>query len=153
MRKFWSIRGIFTVMLVGMLAACTHSRPINLCEDSVPVCPRGPYQAYFAAGTAQIDENAARVLDTLLADHAACPQMRIWLGGYTDRVGGVDQNLALSQRRTQAVADYLMAHGIAQARISTAAFGESDLQVPTADEVREPLNNRVLIEFDRPTIP
>jgi OOP family OmpA-OmpF porin len=52
------------------------------------------------------------------------------VGGHTDSIGSDEYNLRLSQRRAEAVAAWLAAHGIAAARLTAKGFGESK---PVAD--------------------
>jgi OmpA-OmpF porin, OOP family len=47
------------------------------------------------------------------------------LEGHTDANGKPAHNLALSKRRAEAVKAYLVAHGIATARLSTMGYGQS----------------------------
>lgn len=46
--------------------------------------------------------------------------------GYTDRIGSDAYNLRLSQRRADAVRDYLVAHGIPPGRIEAVGKGKAD---------------------------
>ena len=69
------------------------------------------------------------------------------LAGYTDTSGSAQYNMGLSARRNTSVRNYLTARGIPDGRISSEAFGEKDLRVPTADGVREPQNRRVQITY------
>jgi len=69
------------------------------------------------------------------------------LAGYTDRSGTPKYNLGLSARRNTSVHGYLNAHGIADAAISSHAYGEANPRVPTADGVRELQNRRVEITY------
>ena len=50
--------------------------------------------------------------------------------GHTDSEGDADYNLQLSERRAQAVADYLEAKGVAVGRLTAKGIGESQ---PMAD--------------------
>jgi OOP family OmpA-OmpF porin len=50
--------------------------------------------------------------------------------GYTDSTGSAAYNKKLSERRAQAVADYLQAHGISGGRMTVKGFGEDN---PVAD--------------------
>ncbi len=59
---------------------------------------------------------------TVLKQNAA---MKITVNGYTDSVGNVEDNLDLSRRRAEAVKKYLVDHGIAENRITTAWYAES----------------------------
>ena len=63
--------------------------------------------------------------------------------GPTDRVGDVESNLALSQRRADFVREWLAASGVPLAGISAGGRGELDPVVATEDEVEEPRNRRV----------
>jgi outer membrane protein OmpA-like peptidoglycan-associated protein len=67
--------------------------------------------------------------------------------GHADRSGPESYNLALSQRRAEAVAAALRARGVPGDAMSLQAFGETRPRVPTADGVREPQNRRVEILF------
>jgi outer membrane protein OmpA-like peptidoglycan-associated protein len=49
--------------------------------------------------------------------------MRFRIEGHTDSAGGRTVNAPLSQRRAQAVADYLVAQGVAQTRLEVQGFG------------------------------
>ncbi|MBR5982602.1 MAG: PD40 domain-containing protein [Bacteroidales bacterium] len=46
------------------------------------------------------------------------PKMVIEIGGHTDNVGSLEYNTKLSTNRAKAVVDYLIAHGVAQERLS-----------------------------------
>lgn len=52
-------------------------------------------------------------------------QVRVELSGHTDNVGGEAFNISLSQRRADAVKNYLTTNGIASVRLTTKGFGFS----------------------------
>lgn len=64
-----------------------------------------------------LNENIA-----ILKDH---PDLYILVGGHADHYGSIDYNVALSKRRAQSVADYLVQNGIESERITIYAYGES----------------------------
>jgi OOP family OmpA-OmpF porin len=67
-------------------------------------------------------EAEARVFgQSLLLPQLANMHFRI--EGHTDSVGGRAGNLILSQRRAQAVADYLVAMGVARDRLEINGYG------------------------------
>lgn len=70
--------------------------------------------------------------------------------GHTDTVADAEYNLALSQRRADAVRRELIARGVAPGAVVTAAAGQGALAVPTGDGVSEPANRRVVIELSQP---
>jgi outer membrane protein OmpA-like peptidoglycan-associated protein len=65
--------------------------------------------------------------------------------GYTDDVGTQDYNLELSQRRAEAVRDFLAQAGIARTSMSTKGFGKSDPRVSGGSEQARAANRRVEI--------
>jgi outer membrane protein OmpA-like peptidoglycan-associated protein len=51
------------------------------------------------------------------------PKMRVSIEGHTDNVGGESSNLKLSQRRAEAVRDYIVAKGVSPARLQAVGYG------------------------------
>ena len=70
--------------------------------------------------------------------------------GHTDSQGTEAYNLALSQRRAQAVSDYLVASGVAAARINESWRGESEPAFPNTTEEFRALNRRVEVSLRAP---
>jgi OOP family OmpA-OmpF porin len=58
------------------------------------------------------------------------PEMKIEIQGFTDNVGSESYNKKLSQRRSDAVKNYLVSKGIASERLTSVGYGESS---PVAD--------------------
>jgi OmpA-OmpF porin, OOP family len=71
--------------------------------------------------------------------------VRIAITGHADRSGSDAYNMALSQRRANAVRDALIREGVPGNRITTTARGETQPLVPTPDGQREPQNRRAEI--------
>jgi outer membrane protein OmpA-like peptidoglycan-associated protein len=65
--------------------------------------------------------------------------------GYTDDIGTQTYNLQLSQRRAEAVRDFLVQTGISPTILSTKGFGKSDPRVPGDSEQARAANRRVEI--------
>jgi OmpA-OmpF porin, OOP family len=71
----------------------------------------------------------------------------VYVSGYADRSGPADFNMHLSRRRAEAVADALVAAGIARKYLEVSWHGEEELPVPTPDGVREQANRVVLMSI------
>lgn len=73
------------------------------------------------------------------------PDVQVYVDGHTDTAGPASYNQRLSERRAQAVADYLASKGVARERMIVRGFGETKLKVPTPDETPKAENRRVEI--------
>jgi outer membrane protein OmpA-like peptidoglycan-associated protein len=87
-------------------------------------------------GKVLVDQEAA----ALVAHHAA----HVKVIGHGDTVGTRTYNYDLGLRRAEAVKAELVAKGVPAATIEVDSHGKYDLLVPTADQVREPMNRRAL---------
>lgn len=96
---------------------------------------------------------ASRILEPLLAMLQADPGMSIDIEGHTDWIGSDAYNQDLSQRRAQAVVNWLVAHGIARERISAVGRGESEPVATNETAAGRQLNRRVEIRRRDPNPP
>ena len=106
----------------------------------------------FATGSYTISPGFKDLLDRVAESLRQYPNSLVDVYGHTDTVGSASSNQLLSERRAQAVANYLTQQGVASSRIRWMGFGETQLAVQTADGVNEPLNRRVeikIIPFDQ----
>lgn len=101
----------------------------------------------FPTDSARLSPNAYEMVADVAADARAHPEVHVIVDGYTDTTGGRDYNKQLSEARAAAVAGVLRRHGIPAVRITARGFGESRLAVPTADQVKEAQNRRVVIRL------
>jgi outer membrane protein OmpA-like peptidoglycan-associated protein len=102
----------------------------------------------FALNSAELTPQARRMLDELgrALTSADLSPYRFRIEGHTDTTGSAEFNMILSERRAQAVRDYLVERfGISRTRLETIGLGQTALAVPTADNVNEPRNRRVHI--------
>ena len=99
----------------------------------------------FASGSSDLNPKARDLLKAMASVLKRYASTHIGVEGHTDTAGGAALNLRLSQLRAKAVADILLAEGVAAPRITTKGFGESFPRVPTRDGVSEPRNRRVEI--------
>ncbi|HYE00864.1 MAG TPA: OmpA family protein, partial [Alphaproteobacteria bacterium] len=105
------------------------------------------YVVFFDFDRADITAEAARIIAEAANAARTNSVTRIAVTGHADRSGTDRYNLALSQRRADAVRAELVRQGVTNDSITVAARGEAEPLVPTADGVREPQNRRVEIVF------
>ncbi|MBA3581988.1 MAG: OmpA family protein [Gammaproteobacteria bacterium] len=79
----------------------------------------------FATGKSDLKGGATKNLDKLAAFLAQYPDRNVTIEGHTDDLGSDATNLALSQRRADAVKSYLVTHGVDAARLTATGKGES----------------------------
>ena len=106
------------------------------------------YGIYFDYDTATIKPDSEETLNRVLRAIKARPEVKLIVEGHTDSRGSDTYNRALSEKRAQAVVNWLVAHGIAEKQLSAKGFGES---VPVADNAKpdgRALNRRVEIALE-----
>lgn len=103
------------------------------------------YIIFFGLNSAKLDQDAERIVLTVVEDLKNTQDYEVILNGHTDTSGKAMHNLALSQKRADTVKGSLVKKGLAAKAITTFAFGESDPKVPTADGIKEAKNRRVEI--------
>ena len=123
-----------------------------------------PVQADSAAGTAAGPANVARIVyfdydsyvvkpefQSLIEAHArflrANTGRRIVIEGHTDERGGREYNLALGQRRSEAVRRALGLLGVPDAQVEAVSFGKEKPAVPGSDEASFARNRRAEIAY------
>ena len=74
-------------------------------------------------GKADIVADSAGLLDRLIETALRCPNANIEIAGHTDTDGDEAGNQALSEKRAQAVADYLVKAGLPAERFSAVGYG------------------------------
>lgn len=121
-----------------------------------PMGATGPKGADFAFLTmndvlfefdrAELRADEAQRLAAVAEYLKANPTFRVELEGYADPRGAQKYNVALSQRRVEAVKSALIAAGVDAARIGTGAYGEMTLKCADATETCWQKDRRVEIK-------
>ena len=83
------------------------------------------------------------VLDSVILVLQEFDKTIIVVSGHTDSKGSVDYNQALSERRADSVAEYLLDQGVIVARLETIGFGEANPLADNATAEGRSLNRRV----------
>lgn len=79
---------------------------------------------FFEYDSDEITQNAEQKLDAKAAVLRANPGVRLRIEGHCDQRGSTEYNLALGQRRAEAVRAYLVNLGIDGSRLSTLSYGK-----------------------------
>jgi len=85
----------------------------------------GKAKVRFESGRATIDPDSAGLLDRLVEIALRCPTSNIEVGGHTDADGEDAVNQALSEKRAQAVVDYLVKAGLPASRFTAVGYGST----------------------------
>lgn len=80
---------------------------------------------YFALDQATLDPASFPVLDETAEALKANTAFKVQIDGHSDSTGGEAHNQTLSERRAQAVRDYLVSRGVAPARLTWKGFSSS----------------------------
>ena len=79
----------------------------------------------FLTGRATLDSDSTGLLDHLVETALRCPNATIEIAGHTDSDGEDAANLALSERRAQAVLDYFVKAGLPADRFTAIGYGST----------------------------
>ena len=83
-----------------------------------------------------LDGKSSADLDRLVKDMTENPSVDVEIKSHTDSRGAAAYNMTLSEKRGNAVKDYLVKKGIDASRIKSLAFGETQLTNRCADGVK-----------------
>lgn len=87
-------------------------------------------KVYFETAQSAIKSDSYVLLDKLAFSVRRCPDALVEVSGHTDADGDDDTNLALSQKRADAVVNYLVNSGVLSEQLSAVGYGETQ---PVAD--------------------
>ncbi len=86
---------------------------------------------FYDYNKATLRPESKSALDSMVQVLNDNPYITIEMGAHTDRVGGDEYNLKLSDRRAKSVVDYLIAAGIDSARLQSHGYGRSQPKIVT----------------------
>jgi peptidoglycan-associated lipoprotein len=154
-----NLRLIVVAAAVSMLAACSST------PEPAPGGPGGPGdggisrsrfgpgsqqdlaatagdRVFFAYDRADISPEAQQILERQGQWLKRYPNVTVTIEGHTDERGTREYNLALGERRAQAVKNVLSALGIPASRVSTISYGKERPEVPHSDDQSYAQNRR-----------
>jgi len=104
----------------------------------------------FDLDSAELDDTDTGKLDALATALVENEEFVVDIAGYACDLGTDAYNEALSQRRANAVRDYLLEKGVGEDRMTVGGYGESNPLVPNDTEEQRSMNRRVSISPSRP---
>ncbi len=100
---------------------------------------------YFEFDRSNLTSKSIQTLKSVVNALNDNSSIKISLAGHADERGTREYNLALGQRRAEAVADYLALNGINSSRITVKSYGEERPKETSQDEESFAKNRRVEI--------
>ena len=100
---------------------------------------------YFEFDRSNLTSKSIQTLKSTLNALVENSSINISLAGHADERGTREYNLALGQRRAEAVSDYLVLNGIDKSRITVMSYGEERPSAFGQDEMSYAKNRRVEI--------
>lgn len=85
---------------------------------------------FFASGSSKLMAKSHKSLDEVAKLMLADPSLKMDIDGHTDAQGSDELNQALSEKRANAVRDYLISKGVDASRLKATGYGETK---PVAD--------------------
>jgi outer membrane protein OmpA-like peptidoglycan-associated protein len=115
---------------------------------TVQVVPPAPKQqvtfedVHFDFDRYSLRPEATRLLDEAIKALQADQNLRLTIEGHTCNIGTTEYNLALGERRSAAVRDYLQSRGVDASRLQTVSYGEERPKHDNSREETRRLNRR-----------
>jgi outer membrane protein OmpA-like peptidoglycan-associated protein len=113
--------------------------------DALAALPPAPqrFTLFFRFDSDALTDDSRSQVPEILEALKAHPVPELLIVGHTDTPGTRAANFDLGRKRAEMVRGLLMDAGLDASAIRVISHGESDLLVPTADEIFEPQNRRV----------
>ena len=142
-------------------AVATSSEVISFEEESIyqeesvgevtlyqSVTVNAEAQPLFAFDKSDVRAHEQFKLESFISDLSGAEFEKIWVVGHADRIGSVEYNQGLSERRASAVRDVLVGLGIDGGKVN--AEGQSNLQPVTTEQECSGLRGKALLECYQP---
>jgi peptidoglycan-associated lipoprotein len=120
----------------------TASDSVNLQVTRPPVKTYTFEDVHFDFDRYSLRPEATRVLDEAIAAMKQDATLKLEIEGHTCNIGTAEYNLALGDRRANAVKTYLVAQGVSADRLHTVSYGEERPKYDNAREETRRLNRR-----------
>lgn len=105
-------------------------------------------RVFFGYDRYDVSEEARATLDAQAAWLQRYPNLTVTVEGHADERGTREYNLALGERRANAVKNYLVSMGVNAGRLSTISYGKERPAVPGSNETAWAQNRRGVTKVD-----
>ena len=125
-------------------AAAAPAKAVEIvsCQDSVTKAVKsGPI--LFENAKAALTQASTATLDSVAAAFKSCPEARLQVDGHTDSSGSEERNQTLSERRAEAVVEYLTSKGVVPGLLGSAGYGQTKPVAPNDTPANKALNRRI----------
>jgi len=102
---------------------------------------------FFDYDMSEIRSDAAEVLRAKVGILRASPQVQFRIEGHADERGSTEYNLALGNRRAEAVKQFLVGFGLAENRFTTVSYGEERPLAQGSNETSWARNRRAQFQI------
>jgi peptidoglycan-associated lipoprotein len=126
----------------GAVASVDLGKP-----DPQAAMPAGPRIVYFDYDSYVIKPEFQSLIETHARYIKADKGRKVAIEGHTDERGGREYNLALGQRRAEAVRSALGLLGVPDGQVEAVSFGKEKPAVPGSDEAAMAKNRRAEISY------
>jgi peptidoglycan-associated lipoprotein len=137
-------RVIIGCILVGALAGSCAQGPASVAQGPVTTATNAPVgqgvniqpgteedfvvnvgrRTFFREGSAELDDTARVTLDKQAAWLSRYPTWKVKVQGFADDSASAERNVALSQKRADAVRSYLSSQGVTTDRMLAKGYGK-----------------------------
>ena len=97
----------------------------------------------FAPGSDRLEKSSFPTLDKVAGLSDLCRASSIVISGHTDSRGSAKSNMELSERRGEAVRNYLTQKGLQAEKLTVKGFGEAQPLVPNTTARNRARNRRI----------
>jgi len=129
------------------VVAKTTVAPVEEDKSSQTAIANVSRLVYFDYDSYVIKPEFQALIDAHARNIKADPKRKVVIEGHTDERGGREYNLALGQRRAEAVRRALGLLGVADSQVEAVSFGKEKPAVPGSDEAAWSKNRRAEISY------
>ena len=146
---FFCVGITVTLMLVGCTTTSKTALPPPAPAPAAPAPSFIIKDVNFATDSAQLNTTDTTILDQAANALREQPNVPYIVAGHTDSVGDAAYNQALSERRADSVANYLVQSGVSASQLSVVGYGETQPIASNDTAAGRAQNRRVEIRPNR----